>query len=347
MRRLIAGLLVLHALFVVVPPAAADEPEAAEPPLRRTAVSRTTRSSPVTSVHADLPARYAKLRYRAPVYETLADVDADHPYRWLTGYDTWVSVYAKARDTQMYRTNLGWIAADALTFASPSALQGVDLREYRRTPVGMVYWPEADVWSAPGVSAGGSVTATLKGYDVVSLLEERQADGVLWYRIGKERWIQSTYVRIIEPGERPERVGPNDKWIEVDLSEQVVMAHEGDTPIYATLSATGIPSRWPTVQGLFQIWVKLDKTRMRGGDTAADAYYLADVPWTMYFFRDYGIHGTYWHDAFGAPRSHGCVNLSPADARWFFEWAEPALPAGADHIRSSDENPGTWVWVHR
>ena len=86
---------------------------------------------------------------------------------------------------------------------------------------------------------------------------------------------------------------------------------------------------------------------MDGGDTPADAYDLADVPWTMYFHRGYALHTAYWHDKFGAVRSHGCVNLSPVDARWFFEWAGPVVPEGERFVRSTQENPGTWVWVHK
>jgi len=66
----------------------------------------------------------------------------------------------------------------------------------------------------------------------------------------------------------------------------------------------------------------------------------------MYFYRGYGLHGAYWHDGFGYPRSRGCINLSPRDARWLFDWALPSLPGGRGAVLSKGENPGTWVYVY-
>jgi hypothetical protein len=66
----------------------------------------------------------------------------------------------------------------------------------------------------------------------------------------------------------------------------------------------------------------------------------------MYFYRGYGLHGAYWHDGFGSGRSHGCVNLSPRDARWLFDWASPSLPEGRQAMLSKEDSPGTWVYVY-
>ncbi len=113
----------------------------------------------------------------------------------------------------------------------------------------------------------------------------------------------------------------SEKWIDVNLSTQTITAYEGNTPIYKTLVSTGLP-RTPTVVGSYRVYVKYTATDMRGGShEAGDYYYLRNVPYTMYFFRGYGIHGTYWHNNFGYPMSHGCVNLRTSDAQWFFNWA--------------------------
>lgn len=145
----------------------------------------------------------------------------------------------------------------------------------------------------------------------------------------------------------PPGVGIGEKWIEVNLSQQTVSAYEGSQLIYATLASTGLPW-WPTVEGLYRIWVKVRTGKMSGGDMArGDYYYLEDVPWTMYFYRGYALHAAYWHDGFGYPRSHGCASLSPKDALWFFDWAEPHLPQGKRVVYSSRDNPGTWVFVHK
>jgi lipoprotein-anchoring transpeptidase ErfK/SrfK len=105
------------------------------------------------------------------------------------------------------------------------------------------------------------------------------------------------------------------RWIDVDLSEQRLYALEGDTVIASFLVSTGVYTS-PTVTGQFHIYVKLLSTLMEG-----DGYYLPNVPYTMYFYYDYGIHGTYWHNNFGHPMSHGCINMYTPDAEWLFYWA--------------------------
>ena len=82
-----------------------------------------------------------------------------------------------------------------------------------------------------------------------------------------------------------------------------------------------------------------------GTDEERRLYSLHDVPWTQFFFESYALHGVYWHNGFGNRRSHGCVNLSPTDARWFYDWTEPAVPEGWWAIHTTEENPGTLVRV--
>jgi lipoprotein-anchoring transpeptidase ErfK/SrfK len=110
-----------------------------------------------------------------------------------------------------------------------------------------------------------------------------------------------------------------EKWIDVNLTNQTVIAYEGQIPVFRALASTGI-WKYPTIAGTFNIYVKYEKTRMTGG-SGVDAYDLLDVPYVMYFHGGYGLHGTYWHNNFGTPMSHGCVNLSIRDAEWLFNWA--------------------------
>ena len=104
-------------------------------------------------------------------------------------------------------------------------------------------------------------------------------------------------------------------WIDVDLSQQMLYAYEGDTIVASFLVSTGVAA-FPTVVGQFHVYLKFEYT-----DMAGPGYYLPDVPYTMYFYRGYGIHGTYWHSNFGTPMSHGCVNMYTPDAEWLFYWA--------------------------
>ena len=107
----------------------------------------------------------------------------------------------------------------------------------------------------------------------------------------------------------------DERWIDVNLSQQMVYAYEGDTIVASFLVSTGVPA-FPTVTGQFHIYIKLVSTLMAG-----DGYYLPDVPYTMYFYKSYGLHGTYWHNNFGHPMSHGCINMYTPDAEWLFYWA--------------------------
>jgi lipoprotein-anchoring transpeptidase ErfK/SrfK len=110
------------------------------------------------------------------------------------------------------------------------------------------------------------------------------------------------------------------QWIEVILSTQRLRAWEGSSVVIESLCSTGLP-RTPTVRGSYRVYTKLVSTRMRG-----PGYDLRNVPHTMYFYRGYAIHGAYWHNKFGRPMSHGCVNLPLPVARQVFNWAHVGIP---------------------
>ena len=105
------------------------------------------------------------------------------------------------------------------------------------------------------------------------------------------------------------------RWIDVDLTNQMVYAYAGDALVNSFLVSTGT---WltPTVIGQYHIYVKYRSAPMSG-----PGYYLPDVPYIMYFYKGYGLHGTYWHNNFGTPMSHGCVNLRTDEAAWLYNWA--------------------------
>lgn len=143
--------------------------------------------------------------------------------------------------------------------------------------------------------------------------------------------------------ETPEDV---DRWIRVDLSEQMMIIYEGDQPVRGFVVSTGLPGT-PTVTGTFNIRMKVRSQTMSGGDPALGNYYnLPNVEWVQYFYDDYGFHGTYWHNNFGHPMSHGCVNMTNADAKWLFDWASPTWDGENIWHASSTDDPGTLVIVH-
>jgi hypothetical protein len=152
------------------------------------------------------------------------------------------------------------------------------------------------------------------------------------------------------PGPKPDNVGVNEKWIDVNLKTQTLIAFEGETPIFATLVSSGRHSDDPaqdhhTPKGDFRIWEKHISATMEE-DTATDGpYSIEDVPWIQYFHGGYALHGAFWHAKFGHERSHGCINLAPVDAKALFGWTLPRLPDGWHGVRALP-NTGTRVIVH-
>jgi lipoprotein-anchoring transpeptidase ErfK/SrfK len=112
---------------------------------------------------------------------------------------------------------------------------------------------------------------------------------------------------------------PGEHWIDVNLTTQSLTAYEGDQPVLTTYISSGA---WPhlTVTGQFQVYIRYQSQDMNGFRLGYD-YYLENVPYVMYFYEDFALHGTYWHNNFGYPMSHGCVNMKTADAQWLFNWS--------------------------
>jgi len=141
------------------------------------------------------------------------------------------------------------------------------------------------------------------------------------------------------------------KRIEIDLTNQRLYAFEDNNLIYNFLISSGKWGRTPT--GRFKIWVKLRYAKMEGGSKALHTYYyLPNVPYVMYFsndkiprWRGFGLHGTYWHDNFGHPMSHGCINMKTEEVAQLYYWAEPDLN-GEKSIWANEDNPGTEILIY-
>jgi lipoprotein-anchoring transpeptidase ErfK/SrfK len=165
-------------------------------------------------------------------------------------------------------------------------------------------------------------------------------------------WLRHLDGVAVKPGAAPSDLAPGEKWIDVSLSTQSLVAFVGDKPVYATLVSTGKVDKvnkeknHETPKGSFRIREKHVAATM-DGDVASDGpYSIEDVPWIMYFNGSYALHGAFWHSNFGHTQSHGCVNLAPDDARALFNWTEPKLPEGWHGVWATDAHPGTRVIVH-
>jgi hypothetical protein len=166
-------------------------------------------------------------------------------------------------------------------------------------------------------------------------------------------WVKDAHVRITRPGAPPPDLGPDEKWIDVSLDTQTLVAFVGTRPVYATLISSGKESkikekdhRTPT--GEWRIREKHVTTTMDGDGSAAGdlPYSIEDVPYVMYYYRSYALHGAFWHRNFGVQMSHGCVNLSPLDAKHLFFFTDPPLPDGWHGVWSNSERAGSRIVIH-
>ncbi|MDX2074987.1 MAG: L,D-transpeptidase [bacterium] len=175
-------------------------------------------------------------------------------------------------------------------------------------------------------------------YDLVNIFAETvDSEGWRWYMVGPNQWVEQRMVAKVFKIDRPE--GVEGRWVAVDLYEQTLVAYENDTPIFATLIATGIPG-FDTREGVYPVWARLDRDRMSGLTGAPNAWDLQSVPYVMYFDEGRSLHGTYWHDNFGYRQSKGCVNLTISDASYVFTWMSETT------VRDEEGNPLNFVYVH-
>jgi hypothetical protein len=186
--------------------------------------------------------------------------------------------------------------------------------------------------------------------------EERKYKKVRYLEAKDGRWLDVddvAYVATLAKEDWPKEFDyEHTKWIDVSIWNQTLVAYEGTRPVYVTLVSTGIDGMGDpkttksTLRGAFKIDAKHVTTTM-DADDVSNKFELRDVPWVQYFEQGYALHATYWHDDFGIPRSHGCVNLAPIDAHWLFFWTDPQLPEGWHGVRAgvSDLAQGTWVRI--
>jgi hypothetical protein len=244
-----------------------------------------------------------------------------------------------------------YIAAASLRPLEPSRWHGVRLGDDtgRSLPLGFAFSREArgrdhvPVFAAPDAR---EAIGSLPPRAVVAVVETaRSADGAAHgHRIGEHRWVRAHDLRLAELKAAPPQIGPLERWVDIDLDRQVLVAYEGERPVYATLVSSG-SGKYPSATGVFRMFAKLAETDMNGqmGDEAP--YSVATVPWTQFYSRDLALHTSYWHDRFGEPRSHGCINLAPIDARFLYFWSEPSVPPGWSAAFGVVEAPGSLVRV--
>jgi len=203
--------------------------------------------------------------------------------------------------------------------------------------------------------SGAKILGQFNTTNRVKVLSIKKGDGRIWYQIDGGQYpgayVDSEFVRAIaQPAVTaklilPKQVKTGDYWVDVNLSNMVMALYKSDQVIMATYVSIGINDT-PTITGTYNVWLKYKKDGMKSAvGTIYHQYDLADVPWVMYYYGPYSIHGTYWHDNFGAKKSAGCTNATQGDAKYIFDLTGPKI-GEEDLIRPTLDNAGMLVNNH-
>lgn len=248
-------------------------------------------------------------------------------------------------------TDLEVLPLDRLNPVSPSKFRGVELGTNLQLPVAFIREEGSQLLSGePDLGLRGERELGYREVIALSGMSQHYAGEVFW-QTKDGLWVkQTSRVTVVETRSGfPSWTKPGRTWVDVSLLRQTLVAYDGQDAKYVTLVSSGrdgvadAAGTHATLQGQFIIHTKHLTAPMMGSGPEA-AFDLRDVPYVQYFSGGYALHAAYWHDGFGQPKSHGCINLSPLDAKWLFNWTEPRLPEGWHGVLADG---GTWVTIHR
>lgn len=293
------------------------------------------------------PGTYGKVRDQVNVYATKAALQAQTPTS-KSGSSLTVRRMTTTRvdGVPYWRTQQGLIAKADIRRFRPSRFAGQALGDASGVTLPVAWTlPDAKhqriaVRKSPTQNA--RIVRRMAARTTVELGEASE-DG-RFVRVAADEWIARSSLRVATAADAPTGLGPEELWIDIDLDEQTLVAYEGAVPVYATMVSTGrVLHRTPT--GVFRIGRKVAERTMNSMSDATDVYSVAKVPWTAYFARGYALHAAYWHTGFGRTRSHGCVNLSPTDARHLYDWMAPLNAPGWAEVYGHEDQPGSVVRI--
>ncbi len=246
-------------------------------------------------------------------------------------------------------TDMSLLPLDRMKPVIASDFHGIQLGGAVQLPVVFVRSHNGFLYSG-SPTAGLAIARPLAFREALSITgKSRTLSGLNYLETTAGDWLRDeSLVRIDRFAQRPGWVKPGRTWIHVSILKQSMVAYVGETPVYVTLVSTGADgmgdptTTHSTVRGQFLIHTK-HVTATMDSDDVGDEFDLRDVPYVQYFSEGFAFHAAYWHDTFGTPHSHGCVNLSPSDARWLFHWTDPPVPQAWHGAMSLHD--GTLVYI--
>jgi hypothetical protein len=278
--------------------------------------------------------------------------------RMVTGFYVAVDKTFRWNGRLWYKTTKGLVTpADRFWQTSGSNFKGVELDGATyKLPLGWVYGGNKSAGTYE-IDVEGKTIKNAKSIDKFVAIpltgKSIEFQGKQYVELSDGTYMKKSQLRITEPGPPPQGLGENERYVDIDLGSQTLVAYEGSRPVYATLISSGKRSKdkdkdHSTPTGEWRVREKHITTTMDGDGTAAGdlPYSIEDVPFVQYYHRSYALHAAFWHSNFGVQMSHGCVNLAPLDAKWVFFFTGPGLPEGFHGVWSKDERPGTRIVVH-
>ena len=248
-------------------------------------------------------------------------------------------------------SDLTLVPVDRLRPIQGSSFHGVQIGKEITLPFAFVRSPDAKYWEYDARAKKFKQGEAAEYRAALHLTGKQQFfRGRLHFEVDGGKWLSDQDASRIDAAKRMPAWGKNgEKWLDINVTKQTLVAYEGTKPVYATLISSGEAGlddpehSTATKRGIFRIHTKHLSTTM-ASDEVGEEFELRDVPYVQYFEDGYALHGAYWHDRFGVPKSHGCINLAPEDARRLFYFTEPELPRSW-HGRLLPLK-GTVVFVH-
>lgn len=286
-----------------------------------------------------------------PVYASVSAYNrGDAPIESLPAYGSYAFVRSlHNRGAKVYLTeSRRAVPADQLVEFEPSEFAGEELDADAIPPGATLAW--AVRWKTIIREAADPEAAERERVPYHAPLFVKQSEGVVgkdgerWFETLDGGWISDHDIRRFLPVPPPAPILGGQLTIDVDLAQQVLSVWREDVPVFATLISSGKPGD-STPVGLYRVETKWAYSKMESLASAEEPYYVDAVPWAMYFDGRYALHAAYWHDLFGHRLSHGCVNLSPRDAKRVFDLITPTLPAGWLVVHEHARDPGALVRV--
>jgi hypothetical protein len=247
-------------------------------------------------------------------------------------------------------TDLALVPTDRLRPIQGSNFHGVEIGRDMDFPFAFVRREDARFYRYEGKRLSEAGPAAYRA--AVKLTGKQQFfRGRLHYETGDGLWLSDRDASRLDPAKRMPGWGKaGERWLDINVTKQTLVAYEGEKPVFATLVSTGEAgledheTSTATKRGIFRIHTKHVSATM-ASDEVGEEFELRDVPYVQYFEEGYALHGAYWHDRFGTPKSHGCINLSPEDARRIFFFTDPKVPEGWHGVLKP--LTGTVVFVHQ